>query len=129
MAAAAYTGTITAGGTLVKDITSIDFTPKMDTDETTSFSQTTIGTKTFIPTLLGSQFKLSGSRNSSDAGQSALRTAFTGRTKAAIVFKPEGSTETYTCDCWVTDFGVKSDPKSAVKLDVSLVMDGALTVA
>lgn len=129
MAKAAYPATITAGGTAVKDIKTIDYQPKMNTDDTTSFSSTTPGTETSIPTTSIADIKLSGSRNASDTGQNNLRTAFRNRTTVTIVFDVFGdASETYTGTYWVTDWNTKAEPKKAVTLDCSLHLTGAETV-
>jgi len=127
---AGYGATITAGGTAVKDIMTIDYSPKTNVDDTTSFSQTTPGTETSIPTTHApTAIKLSGNRNATDTGQNALRTAKTNRTTVAIVFDPDGSaTETYSGSYWVTSWNVKTDPKKVVKLDVDLQLTGAETI-
>jgi hypothetical protein len=127
---AGYGAVITAGGTAVKNIMSIDYSAKVNTDDTTSFSATTPGTETNIPTTFApTSIKLSGKRNAADTGQNALRTAYRGRTTVAIVFDPDGSaTETYSGSYWVTDWNLKDDPKKAVSLDCSLMLDGAETV-
>lgn len=127
---AGYGATITAGGTAVKNIKTFDYTAKVNTDDTTSFSSTTPGTETNIPTTFApTSIKLSGNRNATDTGQNNLRTAYRGRTTVAIVFDPDGSgTETYSGSYWVTDFALKDEPKKAVSLDVTLMLDGAETV-
>jgi hypothetical protein len=127
---AGYGATITAGGTAVKNIMKFDYSAKVNTDETTSFSQTTPGTETNIPTTFApTQIKLSGKRNAADTGQNNLRTGYRNRTVVAIVFDPDGSaTETYSGSYWVTDFGLKDEPKKAVDLDITLMLDGAETV-
>jgi hypothetical protein len=129
MATAGYLSTIKAGGTVVKDIISVDWPLKMNTADTTSFSSSTPGTESFIPTTSGATIKLSGHRNNSDTGQNAMRTAWINRTAVAMVFDPDGTgTETYTASCWVTDWAIKSDPKSAAKLDISLVVNNGTTI-
>jgi hypothetical protein len=129
MATASYKSTLSVGGTVIKDTTSIDFPLKMNTDDTTSFSATTPGAETSIPTTYGSQIKLSGNRNSTDTAQNALRTAWINRTTVTVVYDILGdTTETYTATCWVTDWDVKADPKKAAKFDATLVATGAITI-
>lgn len=125
-----YGAVITAGGTAVKNIMSIDYSAKVNTDDTTSFSMTVPGTESNIPTTFApTSIKLSGKRNAADTGQNALRTAYRGRTTVAIVFDPDGSaTETYSGSYWVTDFSCKDEPKKAVSLDITLILEGAETV-
>lgn len=127
---AGYGATITAAGTAVKNIMTFDYSAKVNTDDTTSFSSTTPGTETNIPTTFApTSIKLSGKRNATDTGQNALRTAYRTRALIAIVFDPDGSaTETYSGSYWVTDFGLKDEPKKAVSLDVTLMLDGVETV-
>ena len=102
----------------------------MCSSDLTSFSQTTPGTETSIPTTHApTSIKLSGNRNAADTGQNALRTAKNARTTVAIVFDPDGSaTETYSGSYWVLSWDIKVDPKNAVKLDVDLQLTGAETV-
>jgi len=129
MPTAGYKATITAGGTAVKDITSIEWPLKMNTDDTTSFSATTPGAETAIPTTSSATIKLSGNRNNSDTGQNAIRTAWINRTTVAMVYDVDGTgTETYTASCWVMDWSVKAAPKTAAKLDVSLVINNGTTI-
>jgi Phage tail tube protein len=129
MAKAGFSATITAGGTAVKEIKTIDYSPKVNTDETTSFSATTPGTETHIPTTSAATIKLSGLRNTSDTGQNALRTAFRTKATVAIVLDVNGdASETYTGTYWVTDWSTKLDPKKANTLDVTLLLTGGETV-
>jgi len=129
MAKAGYSATITAGGTAIKDMKSIDYQPKVNTDDTTSFSSTTPGTETSIPTTSATSIKLSGFRNPTDTGQNNLRTAFRNKTAVAIVFDVNGDTvETYTGSYWVTSWQTKIDPKKANTLDVDLQLNGSETV-
>jgi hypothetical protein len=130
MATAAYSGTVTVSpSTLVHDIMSFELPYKVDTAETTSFSSDTPGTKTYVPTLQSAQVKLSGNRNTTDAGQNALRDAWINRTLLTMIFSPDGTSETHTMSCWVTDMSVKADPKGVVTFDVSLLMNGGATIA
>jgi hypothetical protein len=125
---AGYSSTITAGGTAVKDIMSIDYSAKVNMDDTTGFSGTTPGTETNIPTTFApTSIKLSGKRNAADTGQNALRTAYRARTTVAIVYSPN-ATETFSGSYWVTDFNTKTEPKKAVSLDITLMLDGVETV-
>lgn len=124
---AGYGATITAAGTAVKNIMTIDYSAKVNTDDTTSFSQTTPGTETNIPTTFApTSIKASGKRNAADTGQNAIKTAYRTRALIAIVFDPDGSaTETSTASYWVTDWNLKVEPKKAVGLDFTLMLDGA----
>lgn len=129
MPTAGYLATIKAGGTAVKDILTIDWPLKMNTDNTTSFSATTPGAETAIVTTSSGTIKLSGNRNNSDTGQNNIRTAWINRTAVTMVFDPDGTgTETYTASCWVTDWAIKADPKIAAKLDISLVVNSGTTI-
>lgn len=129
MAKAGYLATITAGGTLVKDIMSIEWPLKLNTDDTTSFSSTTPGAETSILTTSSGSVKLSGNRNNADAGQNAIRTAWINRTPITMIYDPDGTgTETYTASCLVTDWSVKADTKGAAKLDISMVVTGGTTI-
>ena len=129
MAKAGYSATITAGGTAVKEIKSIDYSPKVNTDEITSFSMTTPGTEAYIPTTSAASIKLSGTRNSTDTEQNNLRTAFRNKTTVAIVLDINGdASETYSGTYWVTDWGTKLDPKKANTLDVTLLLNNGETV-
>jgi Phage tail tube protein len=129
MAKAGYNATITAGGTAVKEIRSIDYQPKVATDDTTSFSATNPGNETSIPTTSAATIKLSGTRNSTDTGQNNLRTAFRNKTTVTIVLDVNGdASETYTGTYWVVGWNTKLDPKKANTLDVDLQLTGAETV-
>lgn len=129
MATAAYNATIKISpSTVINDIMTYELPFKMDTVETTAFSTTTPGTKTFVPTLLGAQIKASGSWNKADTGQAALETAFFGRSTVSLIFSPNG-TNTYSCACYISDYSIKADPKDVIKADFTLVMNGNVTLA
>lgn len=114
----------TPDDTKVKGINSIDMGLQADTDETTAYDSDAPGYKTAIPTLIGQTIKLSGKRIPADAGQNALRTAFFGRTLVeGVKVSPDG-TEIHTVDVWVTNWGPKSDVKSAESLDITLLVEG-----
>lgn len=130
-AAPGYSATVKNGATTIQDITSFDLPFKMDQLETTAFSGSggaAVGNKTFIPGLLGMDVKLSGSWNKADTGQLGLETAFFGRTTVSLIVSPNG-TNTYSCTCYVSDYGIKGDPKSLLQVDYTLKMTGAVTLA
>jgi len=125
---ASYGAIIKEGSTAIKGIKTIEWPVKMNMDDTTAFSSTTPGTETAIPTTSSGTVKLSGVRLNTDTGQNALRTAWINRTLVTMVYDPDGTgTETQTATCYVTDWSVKADPKKAVALDVSLVVDNGTT--
>lgn len=129
MAVAAYTATLQiAPSTVIHDITTYELPFKMDMVETTAFSSATPGTKTFLPTLLGMEVKASGFWNKTDTGQQALETAFFGRTKVSLIFKPDGGSSSYSCSCWISDYAVKAEVKGVVTADFTLTMDGGVTI-
>lgn len=131
MAIAAYPATLTVGAVTINDIMTYDVPLKMDMTETTAFSGSggaAVGTKTYIPTLLSSVVKASGSWNKGDAGQAALETAFFARTSCAMVFKPNG-TNTYTCAAFVSGYNPKADVKGVVTVDFELTVNGTITPA
>lgn len=130
MASASYLSTFKVGTNAIKDITSIDWPLKVNTDDTTAFSATVPGEETSIPTTkAGASIKLSGHRNGSDTAQNALRTAWNNRTTVSVTYDILGDgTETYAATCWVTDWDVKGDPKKAATLDVTLLTTGGTTV-
>jgi hypothetical protein len=129
MASASYLTKFKVGGTEIKDITSIDWPLKLSTDDTTSFSATTPGAESAIPTTTGATIKLSGNRNNTDTAQNALRSAWINRTTVTCVYDIDGTgTETYTASCWVTDWDVKGDPKKAAKLDITLLVNNGTTI-
>jgi len=131
MAIAAYPATIKSGSTVINDIMTYDLPFKMDMVETTAFSGSggaAIGNKTYIPTLLGTQIKASGSWNKADTGQAALETAFFARTTISLVASPNG-TNTYSVSCYISDYDVKTDVKGVVTADFILQTTGAVTVA
>lgn len=128
---AGYNATVKEGSTTIQDISSFDLPFKMDMLETTAFSGSggaTVGTKTFLPGLLGLQMKLTGNWNKGDTGQAALETAFFGRTTVSIVVSPNGS-NTYTLTAYVSDYDIKGDVKGMVTVDYSLMMTGNVTLA
>ena len=128
MPTAGYLATFKVSTNAIKDITSIEWPVKMNTDDTTSFSATTPGAESAIPTTSSGTIKLSGNRNNADTAQNALRTAWINRTVVTCVYDPDGTgTETQTASCWVTDWSVKAAPKTAAKLDVSLVVNNGTT--
>jgi hypothetical protein len=131
MAIAAYPASLTVGAVTINDIMTYDLPFKMDTVETTAFSGSggaAVGTKTYVPTLLGAVVKASGSWNKTDTGQAALETAFFARTSCAMVFKPNG-TNTYTCAAFVSGYNPKADVKGVVTVDFELTISGNITPA
>src|SRR5260221_11234457 len=99
MAVAAYPATLKIGANAILDLMTHDLPFKMDTVETTAFSGSggaAVGTKTFIPTLLGMQCKVAGSWNKADTnGQLGIKTNSFARTKTTFIFSPK-ITNTYT---------------------------------
>lgn len=132
MAIAAYPATLKIAGNAIVDLMTHDLPFKMDSVETTAFSGSggaAVGTKTFIPTLLGMQSVVAGSWNKADTnGQLVLETNFFARTKTTMVYSPNGS-NTYTFGAWITDYQIKTDPKSKVDVSFTLLMDGTVTLA
>jgi len=132
MAVAAYPATLKIGANAILDLQTHDLPFKMGTDETTAFSGSggaAVGTKTFVPTLLEMQCALSGSWNKADTnGQLVMETNFFARTKTTFIYSPNG-TNTYTFGAWIIDYHVKTDPKSRVTVDFTLLMDGNVTLA
>ncbi len=132
MAVAAYPATLKIGANAILDLQTHDLPFKMGTDETTAFSGSggaAVGTKTFVPTLIEMQCALSGSWNKADTnGQLVMETNFFARTKTTFIYSPNG-TNTYTFGAWITDYHVKTDPKSRVTVDFTLLMDGTVTLA
>ena len=132
MAVAAFPATLKIGANAILDLQTHDLPFKMGTDETTAFSGSggaAVGTKTFVPTLLEMQCALSGSWNKADTnGQLLMETNFFARTKTTFIYSPNG-TNTYTFGAWITDYHVKTDPKSRVTVDFTLLMDGTVTIA
>lgn len=131
MAIAAYPATLKISTNAILDIMSHDLPFKMDTTETTAFSGSggaAVGTKTFIPTLLSMQCKISGSWNKADTnGQLVLETNFFARTLTSFVYSPDG-THTYTFSAYITDYDIKTDPKSKVDVEFGLLMNGNVTI-
>jgi len=132
MAVAAYPATLKIGANAILDIQTHDLPFKMGTDETTAFSGSggaAVGTKTFVVTLLEMQCKISGSWNKADTnGQLVIETAFFARTLTTFVFSPNG-TNTYTFTAYITDYNIKTDPKSRVTVDFGILMNGTVTIA
>jgi hypothetical protein len=127
MAVAAYGASLTAGGTLIHDIDTFDLPFERDLLETTSFSNTAPGTKTFIPGLLGMESKLSGNWNVGDAGQLALEDAFFAGTIVNLVATID--TKTYTFDCYIGKYTVSGDVQDKATCEYSITMNGNVTRA
>lgn len=131
MAVAAYPATIKSGSTVINDIMTYDLPFKMDMVETTAFSGSggaTIGTKTYIPTLLGAVVKASGNWNKADTGQAALETAFFARSTISAVFSPNG-TNTYSATAYISSYNPKGDVKGAFAVDFEFTITGNITPA
>jgi hypothetical protein len=132
MAIAAYPATLKIGTNAIIDIMTHDLPFKMDVVETTAFSGSggaAIGTKTYIPTLLGMQCKVAGSWNKADTnGQLVMETNFFARTPTTFIYSPNG-TNTYTFTAIIDAYNIKTDPKSKVDVDFALTMTGAVTLA
>ena len=110
MAIAAYPATLKISTNAVLDIMTHELPFKMDNVETTAFSGSggaAVGTKTFVPTLLGMQAKIIGSWNKADTnGQLVIETAFFARTLTTFIFSPNG-TNTYTFSAYIIDYIIK----------------------
>lgn len=132
MAIAAYLATLKIAGNAVMDLMTHDLPFKMDNVETTAFSGSggaAVGTKTFIPTLLGMQAVVAGSWNKADTnGQLVIETNFFARTATTFVYSPNGS-NTYTFSAYIIDYQIKTDPKSKVDVSFTLLMTGTVTLA
>jgi hypothetical protein len=131
MAIAAYPATVKIGSNTIQDVMTVELPLKMDTVETTSFGGSggaTVGTKTFIPTLLSATFKMIANWNKADTnGQLLLETAFFARTLVTLIFSPN-TTNTYTATFWITDYPIKADTKGVVGVDYSCLMNGGITL-
>lgn len=129
-AIAAYNATMKFTSNTVNNIMTYDLPFKMEMIDITPFSAATPGTHVFLPGLYGLQVKATGSWDKGDTnGQLAMETAFFARTKNSFVFSPDG-THTYTCSCWIADYGIKADAaKGQVTVDFTLTMDGGVTLA
>ncbi len=132
MAVAAYPATLKIGANAILDLQTHDLPFKMGTDETTAFSGSggaAVGTKTFVATLLEMQCALSGNWNKADTnGQLVMETNFFARTPTTFIYSPNG-TNTYTFTAIITDYHVKTDPKSRITVDFTLLMSGNVTLA
>jgi hypothetical protein len=133
MAIAAYPSTLKIGANVINDIMTYDLPFKMDMAETTAFSGSggaAVGTKTYIPTLFGMQVKASGSwaAKTDTNGQVLLEAAFFARTTVTVIVSPNG-TNTYTYTAYISDYGIKGDPKNQVQVDFTMQVTGACTVA
>ncbi len=131
MAVAAYPATIKVSSTVINDIMTYDLPFKMDMVDTTAFSGSggaTIGTKTYVPTLLGAVVKAAGNWNKGDTGQAALETAFFARSTVSMVFSPNG-TNTYSATAYVSSYNPKGDVKGVTQVDFELTITGAITPA
>ncbi len=132
MAVAAYPATLKIGANAILDLMTHELPFKMDNVETTAFSGSggaAVGTKTFVPTLVGMQAKVTGSWNKADTnGQLVMETNFFARTLTTFIFSPN-VTNTYTFSAWIIDYIVKTDPKSKVDVEFTLLMNGTVTLA
>ncbi len=132
MAVAAYPATLKIGANAILDLMTHELPFKMDNVETTAFSGSggaAVGTKTFVPTLVGMQCKVTGSWNKADTnGQLVMETNFFARTLTTFIFSPN-VTNTYTFSAWIIDYIVKTDPKSKVDVEFTLLMNGTVTLA
>ncbi len=132
MAVAAYVATLKIGSNAILDLMTHELPFKMDNVETTAFSGSggaAVGTKTFVPTLVGMQAKVTGSWNKADTnGQLVMETNFFARTLTTFIFSPN-VTNTYTFSAWIIDYIVKTDPKSKVDVEFTLLMNGTATLA
>ena len=132
MAVAAYPATLKIGANAILDLMTHELPFKMDNVETTAFSGSggaAVGTKTFVLTLVGMQAKVTGSWNKADTnGQLVMETNFFARTLTTFIFSPN-VTNTYTFSAWIIDYIVKTDPKSKVDVEFTLLMNGTVTLA
>lgn len=127
-ATAAYLSTCKVGSTTINNIKSVDLAQKIAALDTTSFSASTPGTESYIGGLFSGSLKLSGQYDKSDTGQSTIETDFYARTITSFVYSPNG-TNTYTVNCLITDYQVKSDVKNIVTCDFTLQFSGGVTPA
>lgn len=115
-----YLSTIKIGSTAIKNIKSTDLSQKIASLETTSFSATTPGVESYIGGIFSGSMKLSGQYDKADTGQNTIETDFYARTITSFVFSPDG-THTYTVNCLITEYDVKSDVKNLVTADFTLM--------
>lgn len=115
-----YLSTIKIGSTAIKNIKSTDLSQKIASLETTSFSATTPGNESYIGGIFSGSMKLAGQYDKADTGQSTIETDFYARTITSFVFSPDG-THTYTVNCLITEYDVKSDVKNLVTADFTLM--------
>lgn len=127
-ATAGFLSTVKVGSTVINNIKSVDFAQKIAQLETTSFSASTPGTESYIGGIFSGSLKLSGQYDKSDTGQSTIETDFYARTVTSFVYSPDG-THTYTVSCLITDFQIKSEVKSIVTADITLLFSGGVTAA
>lgn len=127
-ATAAYQSTLKTGATTINNIKTIDVGTKIAALDTTSFSAATPGTESFIGGLLGGQIKFSGQYDKADTGQSTIETNYFARTITSFVYSPNG-TNTYTFTALITEYGIKSEVKDLVTVEMSLQLVGGITIA
>ncbi|GCE49199.1 phage tail tube protein [Thermosporothrix hazakensis] len=128
MAKAAYSAVIKVGSTIVHDISSVELPFKTDLEETTAFSSSAPGTKTFIPTLRGMETKLSGNWNVGDPGQQALEDAYFGRQLVQLEISPDG-VKKYSFDAWIGEYSIKADVSGKIEVEYSVTINGDVTRA
>lgn len=127
-ATAAYNATLKIGVNAIMDLNQHDLPFKMGNVDTTAFSSVTPGTKTFVPTLLDMQCKISGFWNKGDInGQLVLETNFFARTLTTFIYSPDG-THTYTFSGWIIDYDIKTDVSKTVDVSFTLQMNGNVTI-
>ncbi len=127
-ASAGYLATLTIGGQAIHNIDNFDLPFKMDNDETTSFSATAPGAKTYQMTLYGMSFKVAGRWDLADTAQQALEDAFFNRTTVAVIASP-GNSKTYTLSAFITDYPIKAAVGTLVTVEFGLLMTGAVVRA
>ena len=127
MATAANPVVITVAAATLHDIMSFEESLKRNLEDTTSFSQTTPGTTTTLPTTYEGDFKFSGSYNIADTAQATLRTNFLAGTLTVFTILAQG--ETHTFSGYINDYNIKGDTKGKINLDLSVKLNGALAIA
>jgi len=127
MATAANPVVITVASATLHDIMSFEESLKRNLEDTTSFSQTTPGTTTSIPTTYEGDYKFSGSYNIGDTAQATLRTNFLAATLTAFTLLAQG--ETHTFSGYIQEYSVKGETKGKIDVDISVKLNGALSIA
>ena len=123
---------VTFGGTAITGLTTIgEVSPKAEELDSTTLDSAS-GYKEFIQGFKDAgELALTGYHNKTDAGQTAIRAAFTTGTSTAVVITfPDTPATTVSFNAWVKGYSVgAADVAGIVGFGATLRISGAVTVA